>query len=452
MANLDRIAKVNIDLKTTPITEAGFNTILVAGMHVNKLGSISVYTDIDGLPEDGFKEDSEIYKAVKSAFMQTPKPSFVKVGKIKCDSVEIEVLNAVVDAEYKITVQSLNDSYEVVSSEYKYTATAIDTVATIANELKTAIESDTVLNPIATDSTLTLSNKTTGKDFAITVSDNLKITGLTKGLLSIGENLSKINSTDSNWYGLVYASHKVEDILEVADWTEAKNKIFGTSTNENGAKSNESTTDLGSKLKEKNYLRTHWWYHDKSDEYIESAILTSCFSYNPGSETWANKKLSGISSDGLTESEYQAIKAKNGNTFESFGSFSITQNGKMAGGEWIDVIRFRDWLQSKMQTNIVSVLINSPKIPYTDGGINIISSQVQSTLKEGQNVGGIAPTEYLEDGTPNPGYVMSVPLASNISSNDKANRNLKNVRFSARLAGAIHVAEISGAVTYENLI
>ena len=45
-----------------------------------------------------------------------------------------------------------------------------------------------------------------------------------------------------------------------------------------------------------------------------------------------------------------------------------------------------------------------------------------------------------------------MPLAANISANTKAQRLLEDVKFTARLAGAIHVVEIAGSFTYENLI
>ena len=74
-----------------------------------------------------------------------------------------------------------------------------------------------------------------------------------------------------------------------------------------------------------------------------------------------------------------------------------------------------------------------------------------ASLKEGQKWGGIAPTEYDEDGNANPGYTTSVPLASNLTSTQKASRTLENCRFTARIAGAIHMVNIKGCLTYENL-
>lgn len=180
--------------------------------------------------------------------------------------------------------------------------------------------------------------------------------------------------------------------------------------------------------------------------------MSRCFTVYPGGETWANKKLSGITYDGLTETEYVAVTKKGYNTFERFAdSVSITQNGKVAAGEWIDVIRFRDWLTETIKTEEFTMLINREKLPYTDAGIAMVESVLNKVLQLGQTRGGIAPTEYDEDGNKIVGYKISVPLASSISANVKAKRVLQDVSFVARLAGAIHAVEIKGSLTYENL-
>ena len=146
------------------------------------------------------------------------------------------------------------------------------------------------------------------------------------------------------------------------------------------------------------------------------------------------------------------MKNKNISTFEKFRNVSITQTGKVAAGEWIDIIRFRDWLAEEIKTNVFYLLINSDKVSYTDGGIAAIESVIRKALEDGQAAGGIAPDEYDEDGNLNLGYVLAMPLAANITSNQKASRILEGVSFTARLAGAIHVVNITGSFTYDNLI
>ena len=97
-------------------------------------------------------------------------------------------------------------------------------------------------------------------------------------------------------------------------------------------------------------------------------------------------------------------------------------------------------------------MINSDKLPYTDAGISVIENRINAVLQLGQERGGIAPTEYDTDGNKNYGYTITIPKASSISANVKAQRILQDVKFTARLAGAIHAVEIKGSLTYENLM
>ena len=99
----------------------------------------------------------------------------------------------------------------------------------------------------------------------------------------------------------------------------------------------------------------------------------------------------------------------------------------------------------------MNLLIINPKIPYTDGGIGLVENQMLASLKDGQKYGGIAPTEYDADGNTIPGYATSVPLAADLTGEQKASRTLTGCRFSARLAGAVHLAEIEGSLTYEKV-
>lgn len=207
---------------------------------------------------------------------------------------------------------------------------------------------------------------------------------------------------------------------------------------------------MASKLKQSQYFRTAIWYHGAANsEFIDGAAPGHLFTFYPGQETWALKRLAGITYDALQEGKAIAAHAKNANTFEVFRNFAVTQNGKVAAGEWIDVIRFRDWLVEQIRINVVSALINADgKVPYTDDGIQIIRNALQKALDLGVARKGIAPEELDSDGRKIPSYTITVPRSADVSVNNKANRLLQDVRFTARLAGAIHVVEIRGSLAY----
>lgn len=452
MANLDRIVKVDISLDTTGVSTEGFSTILCVGPHLHGLPRVSTYTAADQMLDDGFSTDDPLYKMVSDAFSQTPSPAAVKVGRRQVNSCTVTVAQLGATSAYTLTVSGYGDDGNVTEKTYSYTNDE-GSSDDVLQGLSTAVTGDesALLSASYSDGVLTLQAKDPSKPFALKASSMLsvKLGSVTE---SVAQTMAAVMNSDSDFYGVAFTSKEQDDVLAMAEWAESAGKLYGTSFGGDTVKNSEMTTDTGSQLKAKNYYRTFWFYHSVENEYPEVAVMARCFAVDPGGETWALKKLAGITVDPLTETEFNAITGKNGNTFELFRNVSVTQNGKVAAGEWIDIIRFRDWLEEEIKTNVFNLLINRDKVPYTDAGIASIESRIREALELGQSRGGIAPTEYDEDGNQNLGYTISVPLAANISANTKANRELTDVTFTARLAGAIHVVDITGSLTYENLI
>ena len=116
----------------------------------------------------------------------------------------------------------------------------------------------------------------------------------------------------------------------------------------------------------------------------------------------------------------------------------LTRISPVAQGEFIDIVRGEDWLTSRIQEFVYSVLVNSTKVPYTDAGITAIEAEIRRALQLGINNNFIAN---------DPAPTVTVPLAANVPPNDKAQRILRNVKFQATLSGAIHAINITGTVS-----
>lgn len=241
------------------------------------------------------------------------------------------------------------------------------------------------------------------------------------------------------WYGLTLAGADTVDYDEVAYIIESAEKLFAFSV---------QAKELPLPLNRTDYLRTAVIYSESADEYAHVAWLTECFSYAPGSETWAYKMLSGVKAAELTTREMGRFDEANVNYYISCANKDITLQGKVVGGEWIDVIRFRDWLKNEMQIKIFSLFVKYPKIPYLDSGITLVENQMRAALQNGQEAGGIAMTEFDENEEPVEGFTVTVPKAASLSSAERASRKLRNCRYTARLAGAIHMVEIQGNLVF----
>lgn len=257
----------------------------------------------------------------------------------------------------------------------------------------------------------------------------------------------------NGWYAMCTAGVPSAQYEEIASLIEPNEKLFIFVDNNyfaNGEKSavgNVYYRSIGVYSRE-----TAEQAEDEIPEanlYANVAFAVKWLSYEAGSETAAHKQLSAVYPSDLSTTDMKSLDSANMNYYVPVGNVNLTINGKVMAGEWADVIRFRDWQKNDMLLDVLNIFVVNPKVPYTDGGIALVQNKVIASLKRGRSRGGIAPDEYDELGNLIPSFTTSVPRASSITAAEKASRKLKNVKFKARLAGAIHFAEIKGSLTYE---
>ena len=211
------------------------------------------------------------------------------------------------------------------------------------------------------------------------------------------------------------------------------------------------TDDLGTKIKALNYDRTVLCYSSYSQDSGKDprdvqfnwiAMIGEAFPFDPGSQTFAYKQLTGLLAEELTSGQISVLKSNYINFIETIAGIdhvSGGQNGaKVMSGEYIDIIRGTDSLTSAIQTNVFSSFINNRKVPFTDDGGVTIKNGIFAALLLHQGYG-------LLD-VVNPDDVI-VPRASDVSAADRANRTWTGITFGARYAGAVHRVEIQGNIS-----
>ena len=239
------------------------------------------------------------------------------------------------------------------------------------------------------------------------------------------------------------------DVTAAISWIETNEKMFAF----------EYTDYDACPVTKFSYFRSFGLYTGNADgyateeqpeenQYAALAWMAKCFGYNPGTETWNLKELATIVPSKLSAEQKKKLSEDHINVFLRYAGSNCTIGGYTLAGEWIDVIRFRDWIKAEMQNRVFNVLKVNRKVPFTDGGIGLIEGAMEATLKEGQNIGGIAQTEYDENGNPIPGYMVYVPKASSMTDEERKSRKMTGCHYTARLAGAIHAVEIEGFLTF----
>lgn len=257
---------------------------------------------------------------------------------------------------------------------------------------------------------------------------------------------------DEEWRQLIVVTPGTTTVETIAAAIEAKNdKMFFTSISIEDAGSKDDAALIEAwKAAIKplaKFRRTTAVYYDDTVKTPEAAVVGATAGRDPGSFTYKNMILRGITPLKLSDGVIDAING----TDETGHAFTIvrkagdvvTTEGKVCEGEYADVIDSIDWLTQNIAYDTQKLLNTQPKIPYTDGGITQLANATESVLKKGFNMGMIAP---IEENSPIGDYSVNKLPKSEVDPTDVANRHYPGISFTFMAAGAIHDAEINGTM------
>jgi hypothetical protein len=429
---LDQIVSVVITATSAGVTQAGFGVPMILGTPSWVTDKIRFYTDISGVAAD-FATTRPEYLAAAAIFAQSPRPPKIAIGK----------LTSKLTQSWDITPSAFNSTVYTVfvnGQTASYTSDGTATVAEICTGLAGAINTLAISGLTATDNTtkVTVALGTAG-DWAHLQVDNISLLSLAQVQADpgVGADLDAILLVDSSWYAIINPWNSALMAVAIASWAETNKRLFLCDTQDSQCALHalSGATDVMAALKTSARKYTATIYHPDNGSFIAAAWAGALLPLDPGSETWALKQLSGPSAVSLTGTYRTNILAKNGNVYEQVAGLNITEFGTVQDGEYIDVIRLIDWTSARMKERVFTILAQNPKVPYTDAGISMLAGAVRSVLSDGVAVGGYA------------SYQVQVPTAASQSSADRAARVVRNLNFSAILAGAAHTVAIQGTVS-----
>jgi hypothetical protein len=438
MSDIEQIIDVQVSRESTAVTQAGFGVMMFLDLHKRFNERAAEYANLADMVTAGFEVTDKAYLAASVYFGQPISPTKIVIGSQAAADVQV-ITYLAADAAGEVYTVTIDGEV------FTYTSTGVETAIVVAAGMEALVNASGTLavthDDAAADGTATLTPDVALTPYTLKLSSNITdalttTETLTDALGLVGE--------ASDFYGITCYSHLEADILEVSVYANAGKYLHGYST----ANTTDNTTALTAimgQLQTLAYDRSFGSWDEEAGvgngdatEYPEAAWMGDRFPSSPGSSTWMFKTLAGITVDSITSIQSTNIRNKNGNTYETIGGVNITREGKVASGEYIDVIRGVDWLESRMEERIYSRFVNLPKIPYTNAGIAIIEAEVRAQLQEAVEAGVIDGEQAI---------IVTVPKISQISVNDRANRILPAITFEAKLAGAIHKATVRGTVT-----
>lgn len=425
MANLDTIIDLTIDRKTGSVSRASFGLPMHVGYTQRSAVKAQKFDDLDGVGTVFLTTDPE-YIAASDYFAQSPKPKGLVI--------------ALRDSTVVITVSAVENSsaytVKINGTSFTYNSDPTATEAEITAGLTSAINGGS--EPVtATDNTTSvgLANDTAGDTFDL----ELVTTNLAEAhtaVETLSDFLPRARAYNDAWYFCSIHSRVKADITAFAALIEPLRRLYGWQSSDADLLTN-TAGNVGVTLKDLSYARSFGTYHAVDAEYAELALIGQIVTRDPGGVTAVFKTLASVAVDVLTATEQTNLDANNVSYYVTVGGVNITQGGKVAVGEFIDVMRDVDWLHVNMQADVFELFVNEAKVPYTDPGVAQVESKIRARLQNAIAAGVLA-----DDGS----VFVTVPAVADILTADKASRTLPDLVFGGNLAGAIHFVKINGTV------
>ncbi len=273
--------------------------------------------------------------------------------------------------------------------------------------------------------------------------------------------LSAVTLLDQNfgqqWYGLVVLGAADADHIAIAPFIEgATNKHFyGITTQEAGVLVSGDSADIAAVLKATGYNHTAVQYSSSNAYAVVSLlarILTVDYTQNGSVITLMFKQEPGITAENLNANQITALEAKNCNVYVAYNNnTSIIEMGQTTSGQFIDTVIGADALALTLQTAGYNLLLTSPtKIPQTDAGTHqlvttfaqvcaqfVNNGFIAPGIWQGQAFGSLQPGQNLSKGY----YIYATPMSQQTAAN-RAARLSPSIQIAAKLAGAIHEANL----------
>jgi hypothetical protein len=451
------IATVTLSTTNPGVTAPGFGTVAILSHTATWAERSRTYANITAVAVD-FAPTTVEWQAANQIFSQTPAPTRIKILRATADAAwyqnwVISVQSVQDSTAYSCRIKTPGGTYQTAT----FTSGAGTTNDLIAAGIKAAI--DALAAPaLAITTSLTggagsqvvdivADNAvSTGAWFAIEIMDNALLRIVQDQVVppttAIATDLTAINTEDNDWYGLVSLYNSSAYVQAIATWVESNEKVYIAASQDTEIIQTTygAGSDVAKTLAAAARVRTHVCYHPDPAEFMDASLFGKFFPKNPGSVTWRMKTLSGVTAKTLTGTHQVNAEAKYASYYYNItGTTSVVGgDAKVAGNEFIDVIRGRDWWVAEVQTGLANLLIQADKIPFTNAG----AAQVEAIIR-GANDLGIKRTVIADSPAP----TVSVPDVADVSDANKALRVLPDVTTQWVLAGAIHSITVTASIT-----
>ena len=275
-----------------------------------------------------------------------------------------------------------------------------------------------------------------------------------QALETFANGLLAIEAVNDTWYAMSAVKKFRDDDLteDMADAIESRRKMFYITTNDVLTLTSGSTATFAYYVKNANYSRSGYTYHDNATLYPDMSYLGKQLPKDIGSTNWAYQGLPGIAEGAavnidpvtLTSDQITNALGVNANLYTTTLGADYMYFGTMGGGrnadkdgEYIDIIRDIDFIQARLEEGLLEFILANDILPMTNAGIGSTENQLISLL----DLYGVKQGIAVEGSV-----VTSFPKRSEISTANRDDRLLPDGEFNFELQGAVNKIVVRGKV------
>lgn len=435
MAYISSVVSMNISAATRNPTRQGFGTPAVMAFHNVFPERLRKYSSASAMLLDGFLPHSSAYRMASALFRQSPSvPSVIVARSEVCPafSQTLTILSATQGARIRA---SIIDSAGVVQN-LSYLIPAAATTSSVATAVEAIIEAYTGIVSSATGAVITLGpDAANGYRPSVTALENCLLEDVTPDA-GYDTQIANLFAEDSSWFFITTDAVSEANVLKQAAWALANKRMYFVATSDSA----ELTAggSIGLTLKGQTNDHTVLVYAPNPSEEAAASWVGVGAPKPAGSITWANKGLKDVSPSSLTDTQAGFLDEDNINHYQSIAGLGSIRNGVTTSGEWIDVVHGTAALGADIQESVWALMANADKIPFTEGGLEMISSVIEGALKRAEASG------LLIEGSSS----VTMPDFAAIPAADRRARVLRGVEFAGLYASAVHAVQLAGTLSY----
>lgn len=270
---------------------------------------------------------------------------------------------------------------------------------------------------------------------------------------------------DPDWYFLTITA-ELRDVAALdglIEWVQAKNKLAIIDSNDVATEVAATLTSVAARNKGE-FDRTAMIYHTDATEYPAASLAAymSTRNYDDASTAYTTKykQLPGVAPVNLPSSKITAITGFTpgigqsdaaghmANTVIDIGGQSFLVEGSvLTQNTFMDVIHAADWIIARTEEEVLAILLNNARVPFTDAGMEMIASAARTVMQQAFRAGIVA-DDLDANGDYSPAVEITVPSVFDVTESQRAARIAPAITVRFRYAGAIHYATINYTMTF----